>query len=187
MKRYFFLLLSVLILSACGSDNLEHQEQAVKNNEESSFEEVEIKEESSTVSNDVNEESTDTEKSKQNTEQMIKQFIGDMYTEHSLENYSNLDDIVSEDFKEQIRNQFSDIVNEEDLPDTEIGTKNVEIFKSTSNRDEDYIYVLDLEVIDHDTENISKSQHIGKIKMIKESNTLRIDDVEELSNKEIDG
>lgn len=187
MKKYVLLLLTVFVLSACNNDNLEQQEQAVQDKSESDVEEIETKENASNTSNmdSIDTESNENDDVSQDTEQMIGQFIEDMYTENNLEDYRNIDEIVSEEFNQKINEQFSDTVSEEDTPDTEMATKNVDIYKSISNRNDEYVYILDLEIINHDTKNIAKSQHIGKVKMSEESDTLKINSVEELSNKEI--
>lgn len=183
MKKCLLLLLTVFVLSACSNDNLEQQEQAVQDNNK--VEKVETKENSSNTADTSKEENTSSEDVSQDTEQMVRQFIEDMYMESNPEDYRNVDEIVSEEFKEKMHSQSAETASDEDMPDTEIGTQNIEIYKSTSNRDDEYIYILDLEIINHDMENVAKSQRIGKVKMIDESDTLKINNVEELSNKEI--
>lgn len=190
IKKTLLLSLTIFILSACSNDNLEQQEQAT-NNEEVTSDDTETEDNNNTQNVESTEiedtESNDTDNNNvQNTEQMISQFIEDMYTKNSLEDYRNVDEIVSEDFKQMIDEQFSDTLNEDDIPDTEVRTQNAEIYKSTSNRNDEYIYVLDLEIIDHDTRNISKSQNIGRVAMVEEYDVLKIDDIAELSNTEID-
>lgn len=185
MKKHLLLLLAVFALSACSNDNLEQQEQSVQENNQTTIESANVSESSSNTTDTSSEESTNSEDVSQDTEQMVRQFIEDMYMESNPEDYRNVDEIVSEDFKGKMHSQSAETDSDEDMPDTEIGTQNIEIYKSTSNRDDEYIYILDLEVINHDIENIAKSQRIGKVKMIEESDTLKINSVEELSNKEI--
>lgn len=185
MKKYLLLLLTVFVLSACSNDNLEQQQQATQENNENDIEEVETKENSSNTTDTSNEESANSKDVSQDTEQMIRQFIEDMYMESNPDDYRNIDEIVSKAFKEKMHSQSAETVSDEDMPDIEIGTQNVEIYKSTSNRDDEYMYVIDLEIINHEVENIAKSQRIGVIKMVEESDTLKINSVEELSNKEI--
>lgn len=190
IKKTLLLSLTIFILSACSNDNLEQQEQAT-NNEEVISSDTETENNNNTKNVESTEiedtESNDNDNDNvENTEQMISQFIEDMYTKNSLEDYRNVDEIVSEDFKQMIDEQFSDTLNEDDIPDMEVRTQNAEIYQSTSNRNDEYIYVLDLEIIDHDTRNISKSQNIGRVEMVEEYDILKIDNIEELSNTEID-
>lgn len=184
MKKYI-LLAMILLLAACGNDNLEQQEQALKSNNEIDTAESKPKEKPSTTT--PSEDNTESEKDTERIEQMIAHFIEDMYIVTSLEDYRYVDEIVSEDFGEKIKNQFSETDNEENNleTDSDVGKKVVDIYKNTSNRSDEYVYILDLEIVNHDTENISKSQHIGKVEMVEESDTLKIDSVEELSNKQI--
>ena len=184
MKKYI-LLAMILLLAACGNDNLEQQEQALKSNNEIDTAESKPKEKPSHTT--PSEDNTESEKDTERIEQMIADFIEDMYIVTSLEDYRYVDEIVSEDFGEKIKNQFSETDNEENNleTDSDVGKKVVDIYKNTSNRSDEYVYILDLEIVNHDTENISKSQHIGKVEMVEESDTLKIDSVEELSNKQI--
>lgn len=184
MKKYI-LLAMILLLAACGNDNLEQQEQALKSNNEIDTAESKPKEKPSHTT--PSEDNTESEKDTERIEQMIAHFIEDMYIVTSLEDYRYVDEIVSEDFGEKIKNQFSETDNEENNleTDSDVGKKVVDIYKNTSNRSDEYVYILDLEIVNHDTENISKSQHIGKVEMVEESDTLKIDSVEELSNKQI--
>lgn len=188
MKKYI-LLAVILLLAACGNDNLEQQEQALKSNNKIDTAESKPKEKPSptTPSEETSEDNTESEKDTERTEQMIAHFIEDMYIVTSLEDYRYVDEIVSEDFGEKIKKQFSETDSEENNleTDSDVGKKVVDIYKSTSNRSDEYVYILDLEIVNHDTENISKSQHIGKVEMVEESDTLKIDSVEELSNKQI--
>lgn len=184
MKKYI-LLAMILLLAACGNDNLEQQEQALKSNNKIDTAESKPKEKPSPTT--PSEDNTESEKDTERIEQMIADFIEDMYIVTSLEDYRYVDEIVSEDFGEKIKNQFSETDNEENNleTDSDVGKKVVDIYKNTSNRSDEYVYILDLEIVNHDTENISKSQHIGKVEMVEESDTLKIDSVEELSNKQI--
>lgn len=188
MKKYI-LLAVILLLAACGNDNLEQQEQALKSNNEIDTAESKPKEKPSptTPSEETSEDNTESEKDTERIEQMIAHFIEDMYIVTSLEDYRYVDEIVSEDFGEKIKKQFSETDSEENNLETnsDVGKKVVDIYKSTSNRSDEYVYILDLEIVNHDTENISKSQHIGKVEMVEESDALKIDSVEELSNKQI--
>lgn len=188
MKKYI-LLAMILLLAACGNDNLEQQEQALKSNNEIDTAESKPKEKSSptTPLEETSEDNTESEKDTERIEQMIAHFIEDMYIVTSLEDYRYVDEIVSEDFGDKIKKQFSETDSEENNleTDSDVGKKVVDIYKNTSNRSDEYVYILDLEIVNHDTENISKSQHIGKVEMVEESDTLKIDSVEELSNKQI--
>ena len=189
MKRTILLLLTVIFLSACSNDNLELQEQEVNNNSNGVSAEENQSEENSTA-NSINNESENEETENDNStddsvERMTRQFIKDMYVESSLNDFRNIDEIVSEDFKERIDNQFIGNESENDPSDIENRTDKVEIYKNTSNRTDEYMYIIELDVINHDMEDIHKSERIGVISMIEESDTLKIDDVEEISNTEI--
>lgn len=186
MKKYI-LLLMIVLLSACSNDNLEQQEQSVNERQEADTEEIESKGNPSPNTPTENTSEEDSENFSQETEQMITYFIEDMYIESSLEDYRNVEDIVSEDFYEKIKTQFSETGSEENTleVDRTVGKKSIDIYRSTSNRSDEYVYILDLEIINHDTEDISKTQHIGKVEMIEESENLKINHIEELSNKEI--
>lgn len=194
MKKYILLLLTPFIVSACSNDNLEQQEQEVENNDSNgvSAEENQSEEtESNNTANSVNNESSNEEteensnNSDENIERMIQQFVKDMYVESSLNDFRHSDEIISEEFKERIETQLAEIDSEQELPDMENRTDKVDIYKNTSNRNDEYMYIVELEVINHDMEDIHRSKRIGVISLIEESETLKIDNVEEISNIEI--
>lgn len=183
MRKTIGLLLTLSLLTACGNDNLEQQEKATQESLEDTTESVESKVEERT---DESEESAPTNEVPYEVEQNISQFIEDMYTKNKLEDFRNLDEVVSDDFKEKITAQFSDTTsNEGGTQDTDISLQDVKIYKATSERDNEYMYVIDVEVINHDTKDILKNQHIGIIDMVGESSNLKINNVKEISNKEI--
>src|SRR5699024_12313016 len=108
MKKYVLLLLTVFVLSACNNDNLEQQEQSVQDKSESDVEEIETKENASNTSNmdSIDTESNENDDVSQDTEQMIGQFIEDMYTENNLEDYRNIDEIVNEEVNKKKKKKY---------------------------------------------------------------------------------
>lgn len=182
MKKLFPIFLSLIFLVACAGDNLEQQQiqQDIASDNTSNNDTEDINNTDDSGDNQNQEVSTN-----ENTVDMlaIEHFIEDMYVLDNIEDYRNTE-VVSTEFSNRMESQSAEYEQEE-LPDIENSISNVDLYESMSSRTDELIYILELEVINHDLENIEKSERVGKVSLTEEDGTFKINNITEMYNKEV--
>lgn len=193
MKKILSIVCISIFLSACGggTDNLEQQE--MNQEEQSTKAETSDTDNSSGDSTNSGDGNTQDEDNSidRDRQRMISNFVEDIYINNEISSISdidNIDEITTEAYSNELDNvltDFNDEVRESEQGDVDTTINSIELYDNMSNQNSELLYVIELEVVDHDTENINLTQIIGEVELQEEDNSIKINDISELSNQAI--
>lgn len=165
MKKVFsFLILSVILLSACSTNDDNSDKKEKSRNDDSITQQQENKTE--TKNTDV-------------SEVELQEFASSWYEANKRSDIEHFDELASDNIKSVINRQFMS-ANTENSKDFEKSVSNTKIYQSLDDEN-DYIVTLEVKYTNHKEKDITWLQKTLNFKM----KNGKIDDFQEIGEREI--
>lgn len=177
MKKILVLSTLIIFIVGCTSNDVENTEEEnnTQNDTDTTEEENDTEEREILIEEDTEEENHDNS-NEEYFQQMLEEFISDSYTEQSVSNFRNAEDLLSSNMQDLLNNEQQ--AAEIDWEQIERSVEDFEIY--STNENDKYMYLLTLQIVDHDERNIGYTERYGEVVTTEEDNDKKIESMREI-------